>query len=358
MAESSEQTDTSGDGSPPEPPRSGSSEPEPSEASPPLVETAECSNCGRRFVGNYCPSCGQEADPPGSVLEVLSVFFRELIDIEGGLWATMRALSVHPGRALASYLGGARQRLMHPGRYLLAAIVVAFGSKQVFTWLGMRTPYDERVSAGFAASGAQEASPETTSEIQPLVVSMADLVLESQWFLITTNLLLTVLLGLTIWRLFRGQFDRLPQAVAFSAFIVAHTVFLETAAEVLYVPIRYLNVGPSAGLPTNASVAVTTVYVVIATVSTFGGGWWGGAKGLFALGWAALEQMLVIGIVISGYVTWMIFGQLEGGMSMGGEFEFSSGDATAVAIGILPAVALCVVPLLLHLGLELYYRRG
>ncbi|WP_158705134.1 DUF3667 domain-containing protein [Salinibacter altiplanensis] len=368
MAEPSEQGDVSRDGSSPE-----SSKPEPSKqesskqkssgASPPLARTAECSNCGRRFVGNYCPSCGQEADPPGSVLEVLSVFFRELIDIEGGLWATLRALSVHPGQALASYLGGARQRLMHPGRYLLAAIVVAFGTRQVFTWLGMREAYDERVSASFSESGAEETSSKTTSpemanEIQSLMVSMADLVLESQWFLIATNLLLAVLLGLTAWRLFRDQFERLPQAVAFSAFVVAHTVFLETAAEALYVPFRYLSAGPAAGLSVDIAALITTVYVVIATVSTFGGGWWGGAKGLLALGWAAFEQMLILGMVASGYATWLIYGPLEGGMPMGGEFRYSSGDATAVAIGILPAVALCVVPLLLHLGLELYYRRG
>jgi len=348
MSESSNQ-DSAESGSTPEPPNSS------------LVpaETSQCSNCGRRFLGNYCPSCGQEADPPGSVLKVLSVFFRELVDIEGGLWPTIRALSVRPGQALASYLGGARQRLMHPGRYLLAAIVVAFGTKQVFTWLGMRTPYDERVPAGFKESGAQEASPETAKEIQSLVVSTADLVLESQWFLVATNLLLTVLFGLIVWRLFRDQFERLSQAVAFSTFVVAHTVFLETAAEVLYVPIRYLNDGPASGLPTNAMVAITTIYVVIATVSAFGGGWKSGAKGLLALGWAALEQMLILGIVIGGYVIWMIYVRLGDELqSLGPEFRLSTGDATAVALGILPVVVICLVPLLLHLGVELYYRRG
>lgn len=53
-----------------------------------LACTTECSNCGRRFVGTYCPDRGQEADPPGTALGVLSVFVRELIDTEGGLWPT------------------------------------------------------------------------------------------------------------------------------------------------------------------------------------------------------------------------------------------------------------------------------
>jgi hypothetical protein len=98
-----------------------------------LVKTRTCQNCSRRFVGNYCPNCGQEADPPDSVLGALSIFFRELIDIEGGLGPTLWALTARPGHALSRYIGGARQRLMHPGRYLLAAIVVAFGTRQVFT---------------------------------------------------------------------------------------------------------------------------------------------------------------------------------------------------------------------------------
>jgi len=163
-------------------------------------------------------------------------------------------LNSRPGRALASCLGGARQRLMQPGRCLLTAIVVAFGT--------------ERVSANFSESEGQKIFPETANGVQSLLVSTADLVLKSQAFLITTNLLLTGLFSLTVLRLFRDQFERLSQAVAFSAFVVAHSVFLETTAEWLYVTIRYLNAGPSTGLPTNVSVVVTVVYVVIATVST------------------------------------------------------------------------------------------
>jgi len=161
---------------------------------------------------------------------------------------------------------------MQPGRCLLTAIVVAFGTERAFTRLGTRTPYDERVSANFSESEGQKISLETANGVQSLLVSTADLVLESQAFLIATNLLLTGLFSLTVLRLFRDQFERLSQAVAFSAFVVAHSVFLETTAEWLYVTIRYLNAGPSTGLPTNVSVVVTVVYVVIATVSTPGGG--------------------------------------------------------------------------------------
>lgn len=322
-----------------------------------IVQTTECPNCKRRFVGNYCPSCGQEATPPTSALGVLSVFVRELVDIEGGLWPTMWALTRRPGQALSRYLNGARQRLMHPGRYLLAAIVVAFGADRIFTWFGMRTPYDERVSEGITRTEASEIAPETAAQIQSLLVSTADRVMESQAFLIATNLLLTGFLSLTIWRLFRRHFEHGAQAVAFSAFVVGHTVFLGTAAEILYTPAAYLNGGPSTGLPTNATIIITAVYVVIVTAGTFDGGWRSGAKGLLATGWAAFEQALVLGIVIGGYVTWMIYTRVGDELSSGGTFNLSFGDTTAVAMQLLPLLAIILIPFALHAGLEFYYRQ-
>lgn len=251
------------------------------------------------------------------------------------------------------YLGGARQSLMHPGRYLLASIVVAFGTDRAFTWIGMRTPYDERISEGI--------TPETADQIRSLLVTAADQVMESQAFLVTTNLLFTGFLSLTVWRLFRRHFQRGAQASAFSALVVGHTVFLRTAAELLYMPVTYLSSGPSSGLPGKITFVIIAVYVVIATTGTFGGGWKSGLKGLLAAGWAAFEQALVLGIVIAGYVSWMIYARLGEYPSPGGTFSLSYGDTTgdtmAVAFQVLPAVAILLIPFALHAGLEFYYRR-
>jgi len=120
---------------------------------------------------------------------------------------------------------------MHPGCYLLAVIVVAFTAKQVFTWLGARPPYDELISESFSMSGSTTVSSETAGEIGSMLTLAADRVVESQAFLVATNLLLTGLLSLSVWRLFRGRFEWGSQAVAFSAFVVAHTAFLETAGD-------------------------------------------------------------------------------------------------------------------------------
>jgi hypothetical protein len=289
------------------------------------------------------------------VLGVLSVFFRELVDIEGGLWPSMWALTARPGVALSRYLSGARQGLMHPGRYLLASIVVAFGTDRAFTWLGMRTPYDERVSGFVTETESSEVEP-VADEVQSLVTWAAERVLESQVFLIAGYLLLTGFLSLTIWRLFRRHFQRGTQAVAFSALVVGHTVFLSTVAELLYFPADYLRAGPTSGLPTKALVVITAVYVAFVTTRTFGGGWKSSAKGLLAIGWAGLEQVLVQGIVIGGYFAWIIYARLGDELSAEGTFKIS-GDTMAMAVPILPAVAILLIPFALHAGLEFYYRR-
>ncbi|MCS3616890.1 DUF3667 domain-containing protein [Salinibacter ruber] len=306
-------------------------------------------------MGTYCPDCGQDVNPPDSVLGVLSVFFRELVDIEGGLWPSMWALTARPGVALSRYLGGARQDLMHPGRYLLASIVVAFGTDRAFTWIGMRTPYDERVSGSVTETESSEVDPGPADEVQSLVTWAAERVLESQVFLSVGYLLLTGFLSLTIWRLFRSYFQRGAQAVAFSALVVGHTVFLSTVAELFYFPIDYLRAGPSSGLPANALVVITAVYVTFVATRTFGGGWKSSAKGLLAIGWAGLEQVLVQGIVIGGYFAWIIYARLGDELPAEGAFKIS-GDTMAMAVPILPAVAILLIPFALHAGLEFYYR--
>ncbi|MFB6232335.1 MAG: hypothetical protein ABEL04_14390 [Salinibacter sp.] len=68
-----------------------------------IVQTTECPNCGRIFAGDYCPTCGQEADPSSSVAGVIGGFFRELVDLENGFGATLVGLTLRPGQELANW---------------------------------------------------------------------------------------------------------------------------------------------------------------------------------------------------------------------------------------------------------------
>jgi hypothetical protein len=104
------------------------------------VEPVECPNCGREFANNYCPECGQEADPSASVVEVIGGFFRELVDVEHGFWPTFVGLTLRPGEVLQQYLSGVRAGLISPGRYILVAVVVSAGTRQFSRWIGASPP--------------------------------------------------------------------------------------------------------------------------------------------------------------------------------------------------------------------------
>jgi len=105
-----------------------------------VVEPVECPNCGREFTGTYCPDCGQEVDPSVSAAEMIGGFFRELVDLESGVWPTFVGPTVRPGEVLRRYLSGVRAGLISPGRYLLAAVVVNFGTEQFLVWIGASLP--------------------------------------------------------------------------------------------------------------------------------------------------------------------------------------------------------------------------
>jgi hypothetical protein len=79
------------------------------------------------------------------------------MDLEGGFWPTVKGLTLHPGRTLQRYLSGARRSFMHPGRYLLASIVIATLVMQAMTWAGITA----ETSIVDRATGAAEDTPTT-----------------------------------------------------------------------------------------------------------------------------------------------------------------------------------------------------
>lgn len=101
-----------------------------------IAETTECPNCGRVFVGEYCPSCGQEASLSVSPVDVVGGFFRELVDVERGFGPTLVGLTLQPGETLRGYLQGGRAGLASPGRYLVAAMILSLGIQQLLGWVG------------------------------------------------------------------------------------------------------------------------------------------------------------------------------------------------------------------------------
>lgn len=79
-----------------------------------------CKNCGTRFQGNFCPHCAQSASVERfNMKTLLAESFVSSLDIETGLFGTLKVLALRPGRAIRDYIDGKRLSLYVPAKFLL-----------------------------------------------------------------------------------------------------------------------------------------------------------------------------------------------------------------------------------------------
>lgn len=91
------------------------------------AEERVCQNCGRTFVGNFCPACGQNATLEKFTWKnlfenvVLSFF-----SIDQGFWRTVLDLLYRPGYMIRDYLNGHRVPYFKPFQmlFVLAAVIL------------------------------------------------------------------------------------------------------------------------------------------------------------------------------------------------------------------------------------------
>jgi hypothetical protein len=243
-------------------------------------------------VGDYCPDCGQEVSRTPSVLDVFSGLFREVIDIENGFWPTLRGLTLRPGTVLRRYLNGARQRLMHPGRYLLASVVTSYA---VFWGFGR---------AGILVFWA--GSPGTGGEPEHVRAAFQQL-FQYQEAQIISTLVLAGLLALTLGRLFSHRVRRGAKALALGSFLAGHTTFLAAGATLVLAPVEYLATGHPVEPSWYLSPLIAVPYAWMAAYWTFGGGGWTGVKATLALAWTAAEYMVISTLAFSGWALWIVW---------------------------------------------------
>lgn len=292
-----------------------------------LAETTECPACGRRFVGDYCPDCGQEAEPSASTGGILEDFARELFDIEQGFLETLKALTVRPGRALRDYLDGNRSHLMSPGRYLLAAILIHYAANQGLVGLGILAP-------------TFPTSPEEQTVYREAVRAVSQFVL-SQEGRVLYRLSEVGVLALLLWRLFCRQLRRGGQAVALASYLVAHSLLVASVVYLAYLPATFVISGGPVGAEERIYTVVLAGYLAWGSYGSFGPGWKAPVKGLFAgvVSWIELSAIFLL--VRLGWAVWTV--QAHPDAALPGEHVFVS-----------PAIF--AVPLLLHAGVETYYR--
>jgi len=317
----------------------------PSEGSP---EPIECPNCGHEFTGNYCPECGQEADPSTSIVEVLGGFFRELVDVESGFWPTFVRLAVRPGRVLRAYLGGVRKRLTNPGRYLLAAVVVDVAVDRLLAWVGAKDLSWTNPGSTSSADGGGETEEGFWAAVE-VASEQVGFVFEGPEVRVIGVLLVAALFAVLLYRLLGDELERMGEGVAVACFTIAHATFLSRGADLLYVGAASLYTGHPVGPSSLLNGVVYVGYAGFAVYSGFGPGWKSAVKGAFGVTWAYAEAYSVTMIVITLYAVWLLLMYPDEYVPAGGLSETEL--VAAPFVGLVGAI-----PLLLHAGVEVYAR--
>ncbi len=314
----------------PEAPPTSASNPEPPDEPDPTT----CPNCGRTFTGNYCPDCGQEAKGSVTVDDVAGAFVRELADVEGGLLATVKGLTVRPGDTLRAYLGGARAQFISPGRYLLAAILFAVGIFNGLTWIGaLEAPgdYFEEPTGGTDAGATAQAFMDTISQAS-----------QSQWWNVVTMLVAVALLALILRRIFREELDDWATALATSAFLNGHATILWNAVLLLHATVVFVWTGQPLSLTSVSTYQLLIIVLYVgAAAYQFAPGWRNALKGGLGALWVNVVAIGVGCLLVIGYL--LLFVRPLSALSSEG-------------VGFLGVMSgMYATPLLLHVAAEVYY---
>ena len=88
---------------------------------------SHCPNCGRRFDGAFCATCGQKATPLNPTLhDFLHDFTHELLHVDGKIFQSVRLLLLRPGFLSREWFEGRRARYITPIRLYLIFSVAFF----------------------------------------------------------------------------------------------------------------------------------------------------------------------------------------------------------------------------------------
>jgi len=256
-----------------------------------------------------------------------------LVNLDSGLWPTLRALTLRPGATLSGYLQGDRRSVMNPGRYLLAMLV--------FNATLHRALYSFNILQGPEMSSAAEA---TDGQAKALVAAAQDLLaLDGMGLRAGLYLLVAGLLALNFRRLFWRQLASGAEALAVGSFLLGHVVFLGMGLEAV--------VGVSTSLWTGqpadpaGTLLLMLAYTGWAAYACFGPGWQAALQGAAGMALTVLDTACIFLVGLCLYGAWLF-------TSRPGAF----GAEPSAPEVLLVLAATGAVPLGLHAGFELYSR--
>jgi hypothetical protein len=124
-----------------------------------MVEAnSQCKNCNAELAGPYCSVCGQkELDLGRPFGELAGDFVKEIFDLDGRAWRTLKTMFRHPGLLTSEFLAGRRRSYTPPLRLYLFISVTFFilmawvASQGVLLEPGQEPEADADVQARFLA---------------------------------------------------------------------------------------------------------------------------------------------------------------------------------------------------------------
>ena len=84
-----------------------------------------CLNCGAQVADAYCPQCGQKKSTKRFSLKnvITDDFIKGVLELDKGLFYTIKELMVNPGHSIRQYVAG--KRVNHYNYFTLILVVVA-----------------------------------------------------------------------------------------------------------------------------------------------------------------------------------------------------------------------------------------
>jgi uncharacterized protein DUF3667 len=275
----------------------------------------ECPNCGRSFAGEYCPSCGQEAEDPkrpiGALLRGLAA---DVLGVDSRMWRTLGALVRKPGFLTREYFAGRRARYMLPLRLYVLAAIAFFGVMAVTGGGPLRVRVETSSDRTTLTFGQGEGQSGGRLDLPPPGSANEETGRFSRWLservarvrerpddfnaAVFATLSNVHFLLLPIFALLLKLFWRRPYYVEHLVFAVHAQAFLLLIGSVFVV----VAVGGGTLVPdrvaSSAAWLVLTVYLYLAARRAYGGRWWTTLLKVLAFGWLyAIAETFVIVLV-------------------------------------------------------------
>ncbi len=107
----------------------------------------QCNKCGNEVENNYCSHCGFPAKIARINKEFVFFGLAEVLNLNGGLFYTLKELTIRPGKAVKTYIKKDRSMLLKPITFLFLCSLLYTLVSQYFTFDSNIISFDMNNSA-------------------------------------------------------------------------------------------------------------------------------------------------------------------------------------------------------------------